>query len=318
MQHARAVSAFRQKCHHSFSQPEALWQFYCASAGLREIRSAAVLIVAADHGIAGPVEDRLMDQWLRDYLHDSLPLQQLAAAWKIPIELLDCGMRGNYQSDINFWMRHGSTIFTRKLASGTQDLRYHAALTTEVVEQGVALGRQWLHRQLDQGRQMVVLSSTGSGSANAAAALALAGEWISTGVMRQALSTEPKKYQQSLIKGVRRHPKTHDPYTLLALHGGLEGAVMLGFMLEAAGHNLPVLLDGDYALLIALLAQWLQPHLQEYQFLASAAPAPLYHDLRKKWPQPTVGHTQISRAVGINGLAALQQMQSELTLLQKS
>jgi nicotinate-nucleotide--dimethylbenzimidazole phosphoribosyltransferase len=73
--------------------------------------------------------------------------------------------------------------------------------------------------------------------------------------------------------GLARHrPDSDDPLGVLAAVGGLEHAALAGVALAAAGHRLPVVLDGISSLAAALLAVRLAPAATGY-LIAGHRPA---------------------------------------------
>ena len=310
-----AVQQFTEKVAR-VAQPVAPFkQLYLACGGMEKLTHSSVLIFGADHGIASWPEMAETDLLVRDFLHESLPVNKLSERWEIPVKLVDCGFKSHYQSDIQYWIRQGSTFFTRKIVAGTSDCRYHAALTTRDFWRSVLLGKNLAQQQQEQGVQIAGITTMGAGQEADILALAIAAELIqpeeNEAYWRSELGEE---YFQSVVKGARRHPKTHDIPTLLTLYGGANAGVLLGFILQASHSGMGLVIDNDYALLVFCLAQRLQPHLRDYALLGYESDNPLYRALQPYAPLKTGVMGACKTNAGHNAMYSMQHIKATLEL----
>lgn len=318
-QYAADVQQFTERVARVSHSVEPLKQLYLACGGMEKLEHASVIIFGADHGIAPWPERARTELLVRDFLHETLPVNKLSERWQLPLKMIDCGYKAHYQGDIQYWIRQGSTYFTRKIVGGTRDCRYHAALTTRDFWRSVQLGKNLALRQKEEQVQVAGISTAGAGQKAALLALAIAAEVIhpETGkeYWRAALGEE---YFNSIVKGARRHPKTHDIPTLLALYGGANAGVILGFIIQASHSGMAIVIDNDYALLIYCLAQRLQPNLKDYALLGYSGRSPVYEALQLVAPLKvgTLGASE--DGLGRNALYAMQHIKATLEFIHYS
>jgi nicotinate-nucleotide--dimethylbenzimidazole phosphoribosyltransferase len=75
-----------------------------------------------------------------------------------------------------------------------------------------------------------------------------------------------------VAEALARHaPSPQDPVGVLAAVGGLELAAMTGFLLRAAAHRIPVVLDGFLTMASALLARAMDPRVLCYLVASHAS-----------------------------------------------
>lgn len=152
----------------------------------------------------------------------------------------------------------GLTAVPLALDRPTADFTQGPALSQADCLEAIALGAQ----AVDPGWDLLVLGEMGIGNSTVAAALAhalLGGrpeDWVGRGTGVDAAGLARKA--AAVAAGVARLPD-RDPLTVLCHLGGREQAAILGALLEARRHKIPVLLDGFICCAAALVAFALAP-----------------------------------------------------------
>jgi nicotinate-nucleotide--dimethylbenzimidazole phosphoribosyltransferase len=235
--------------------------------------STGILVLAADHGVAGRgvslYPARVGAQVAAAAARGETAIGVLARALGAELIVGDVGLRGVKVAEIR----------DVRVADASADISSGPALTDAqlraAIEAGHALGGELARRH-----EAVVLGEIGIGNTTVAAAL-LAGltglppEAVcgrGTGLDAQGL--ERKRAVVAAALAVNR-PDLSDPLGCLRALGGLELAALVGAMLAAAGRRRAIVLDGFAVGVAALAACRLQPALRDYLFAGhrSAEPA---------------------------------------------
>jgi nicotinate-nucleotide--dimethylbenzimidazole phosphoribosyltransferase len=157
-----------------------------------------------------------------------------------------------------------SGLVSRRIAAGTADLSRGPALTRDQATAAVEAGIATAAELAAAGHRCLLTGDMGIANTTAAAALicaftgadAAAATGRGTGIDDATLAHKIELIAAALG---RHRPDPADPIGVLAAFGGLEHAAIAGFVLGAAAHRIPVLLDGVNAGAAALLATALAP-----------------------------------------------------------
>jgi len=254
---------------------ETLLERWAAATGapLRGAPSTAILVLAADHGVAGRgislYPARVSGEVAGAAARGETAIAVLARALGASLVVADIGLCGP----------HPAGVRDVRVAAGSADLTAGPALTgaqvRAAVEAGFALGAS-----LADAHELLVLGEIGIGNTTVAAAL-LAGL---TGLPADAvcgrgtgLDAQGLERKRAVVAAaLEANPvDSGDPLACLAALGGLEFAGLVGAMLAAAARRRPVLLDGFACGVAALAACRLEPALRDYLIAGhrSAEPA---------------------------------------------
>ena len=147
-----------------------------------------------------------------------------------------------------------------KVRRGTGDIRIEAAMSVREVEAAMAVGAEIAESLIVEGIRCLVPAELAIGGETAANALVatMLGEPAEAFHAHRPLALEVVG-PCALTDVLARSNQADDPVELLADIGGLEIAAMVGFLLGATEHRVPVVLDGPVALSAALVAVELCP-----------------------------------------------------------
>jgi len=224
---------------------------------LPSIDRLGLYVFCAEHAIAAqPVGAEGAAGTRRDvssFLRGSAPAACLAREYGIERLVIDCGLIGDAEQ--------GSYVY--RVCEGALDFAIGAALTEDQLNTALETGAS-LAGDAAQRFDCVAIAQIGSGGTIAASAIlgtltgrpAVETTYLDDLVDQNRLATRRAAVQQ----GQARHQsEAVTPLETLRCFGGVDVAVMTGFILGAANARLPVFADGFCAAIAALVARSLAP-----------------------------------------------------------
>ncbi|MGK0228693.1 MAG: nicotinate-nucleotide--dimethylbenzimidazole phosphoribosyltransferase [Gammaproteobacteria bacterium] len=230
---------------------------------------ARVIVFGADHGVtyegvsAFPAEVTL--QMMANFAAGGAAVCVLTASANASLEVVDVGVDGD--------LSQFSSIIQQKVAMGTRNLAHTAAMSHEELDSALQVGREAVVRAAKDGQRCIGLGEMGIGNTTSAAIL--------TGLMctpdaaavtgrGTGLSDEKMPVKQRVVADAiaRLLGMQDDPLECLREAGGLEIAALVGAMLEAPAHKLPVIVDGFIVTAAALIACRIRPGVRDGLFFA--------------------------------------------------
>ena len=160
-------------------------------------------------------------------------------------------------------------LVSAKVRAGTRNLRVEPAMTRAETEAALAVGRRIAAEIHAAGTTLAGVGEIGIGNTTSGAALVACFASVApaeacgrgTGIDEETLARKIRVVTEALA---RHAPSPRDPVGALAAVGGLELAAMTGFLLGAAAHRIPVVLDGFLATASALVARAIDPGVVGY------------------------------------------------------
>ncbi|RHY18488.1 hypothetical protein DYB32_010373, partial [Aphanomyces invadans] len=220
------------------------------------------LVFAADHGITkrGPADGpsaypREVTELMYKTMHQGRSaVAVMASALQIPVACIDVGIDSDRESSL-------------RIARGTNDMTQGPAMTLEMCQDAIQLGRDTAKKYVAQiGRNIVCVGELGIGNTTAASALVAAltnaaAEDVcgrGTGLDDEGVQRKVRLVKQALATNADRIQEGN-VLSILAAVGGLEIAAMCGAMLETAKWRAPVVVDGFISGAAALCALRMEP-----------------------------------------------------------
>lgn len=229
---------------------------------------AAVAVFAGDHGVHAqgvtPWPQEVTVQMVANLLGGGAVVNAFGRQAGARVTVVDVGVAGEVP-------RHPDLV-SRAVAAGTADMTQGPAMTPAQAEQAVGVGLEVAETLVAQGFRLLVTGDMGIANTTASAALVsvLTGAAPAeatgrgTGIDDRTLAHKVDVVQQALrVNGLLTDPAP-DPMRVLAAVGGFEHAAVVGYLLAAAAHRTPVVLDGVIACSAALVAAALCPEAAGY------------------------------------------------------
>jgi len=236
------------------------------------LAARAVIVCAADHGVAWPGIDLGADgpaaAALRLIAAGESAVSAAARTAGAAQVLVDAGVRGGEGLDL------GRGILTFRLADGTASILEGPAMAREVAEAGLSTGIALAISLADASLDLVALGQIGPGSEVAS------GPVIAALTVAAPEAIAPDDHA-SIARALAANPVAageakDDPLGALAALGGLEIALHVGVILACASIHVPVVLDDYGTWAAALVAARMSPPVAGYLFAAHAGGRPGY------------------------------------------
>jgi nicotinate-nucleotide--dimethylbenzimidazole phosphoribosyltransferase len=226
----------------------------------------AVIVMAADHGVAG--EDvsaypaAVTPQMVYNFLREGAAINALARQAGAEVTVVDIGVAAE--------MAH-PRLLSRKVCMGTANMADGPAMTRERALEAITIGVEVFESLLKRGVDLLAIGEMGIGNTTAASAItaSLTGKPVElvtgrgTGISDEQLTHKVRVIELSLA---RNKPDANDPIDVLAKVGGLEIAGLVGVIIAAARRRIPIVLDGFISSAAALVAFGLNPSVRDYLF----------------------------------------------------
>lgn len=230
-----------------------------------QIAHKAVLCCAGDHGVVAEgvsaYPQAVTAQMVVNILRGGAAISVLARHAGVRVKVVDVGVAASLPAHPD--------LYEFKIASGTRNMAYGPAMTREEAIRAVEAGIEVLESELCMGLDIVATGEMGIGNTTPATAIAsaitglpvarLAGR--GTGLDDAGMARKIGVIERALA--VNR-PDPKDPLDVLAKVGGYEIGAIVGIILAAAVHRIPVVVDGFISTAGALIAVGLCERVKDY------------------------------------------------------
>jgi nicotinate-nucleotide--dimethylbenzimidazole phosphoribosyltransferase len=234
----------------------------------------AILVVAADHGVASErvsaYPQEVTRQMLATFTSGGAAINVLACEAGAPVVVVDAGVRAPVEHP---------EIRLLRLGAGTANLAEGPAMSRAQALDGLAAGITLATELTRDGFELLALGDMGIANTTSASALcahllpaepaAVCGR--GTGVDDAGLARKVAVVEKALEEN---EAELSDPVGTLAALGGFELAVLAGACLGGAERRVPVLLDGFVTGAAALVAVRLAPPAAEFMIASHRSPEP--------------------------------------------
>ncbi|MFF4546575.1 nicotinate-nucleotide--dimethylbenzimidazole phosphoribosyltransferase [Streptomyces sp. NPDC001406] len=225
---------------------------------------AAVAVFAADHGVhaqgVSVWPQEVTTQMVANFLASGAAVNALAAQTGARVVVVDVGVATPVPaSDTTPGM-----LLRRRVRAGTADMTRAPAMTRQEAIHAIEVGIAVAAELVDDGCRCLLTGDMGIANTTASAALIAA----FTGADPEdvtghgaGIDDTARRHKVGVVRrALELHrPDPQDPVGAVAAVGGLEHAAIAGFVLGAAVHRVPVILDGVIASSAALVAAALSP-----------------------------------------------------------
>ena len=221
---------------------------------------AVVAVFAGDHGVHAqgvtPWPQEVTAQMVANCLGGGAVINAIAEQAGAEVVVVDIGVACELDPVPG--------LLPRKIRAGTADMTVEPAMTRDQAQAAIEVGIELARDLVAAGNRCLLTGDMGIANTTASAALIAVFTGLSaaqvtgrgTGVDDEMLRHKIDVIERALSLHA---PDPADPLGVLAAVGGLEHAVLAGFMLGAAALRTPVVLDGVIACSAALVAQALAP-----------------------------------------------------------
>jgi nicotinate-nucleotide--dimethylbenzimidazole phosphoribosyltransferase len=238
------------------------------------IDPTAIALFGADHGIAvdnsvTPWPQAITAQMLEVMGESKAAVSVLAGVADVYVQIINVGAIVDSKSP---------NVRNERVANGTQDIRVSHAMSESVVRAALEVGAQTAERLIAGGSRCLVTGEVGIGNTTPSAVLighftkATAEQVTGRGSgIDDETYVRKKEIVDNLIAKVKNEK---DSIKVLADIGGIEIAALTGYILRAASLQIPVVLDGVITLAAAIVAQAINPEINQFSIAGHASSEP--------------------------------------------
>ncbi len=234
-----------------------------------QIRHKTIITMAGDHGVVAEgvsaFPQQVTAQMLYNFLGGGAGINVITRQVGARIIVVDMGVATELEPK--------PQLLSRKVAFGTQNMSQGPAMTREQAAKAIETGIEVVAPEVAKGLDIVGTGDMGIGNTTASSALCaiMTGRPVAevtgrgTGIADKQLVHKIEVINRALA--VNR-PDPKQPLDVLAKVGGFEIGGLVGVMLAAAAHRIPVVIDGFISGAAALIATALSPELKDFLIAA--------------------------------------------------
>ncbi|MDD5038656.1 MAG: nicotinate-nucleotide--dimethylbenzimidazole phosphoribosyltransferase [Dehalococcoidales bacterium] len=234
-----------------------------------QIRHKAVIVMAGDHGVVaegvGNWPQAVTAQMVYNFLSGGAGINAVARQVGARVIVADMGAASELKTN--------PQLLSRKIAQGTRNISLGPAMSSEQAIQSIETGIEIVAGEVGKGLDIVGTGDMGIGNTTASSAICavITGRPVievtgrGTGITDEQLAHKVEVIKQALAVN---HPDPRQPLEVLAKVGGFEIGGLMGVMLGAAAHRIPVVIDGFISGAAALIATALSPGLKDFLIAA--------------------------------------------------
>ncbi|MCV9385759.1 nicotinate-nucleotide--dimethylbenzimidazole phosphoribosyltransferase [Reichenbachiella ulvae] len=225
----------------------------------------AIMVFAGDHGLseegvsAYPAE--VTHQMVLNFLSGGAAINAFCKQHNIDLQIVDAGVNHHFNFDPH--------LTDRKIAMGTQNSLKTEAMNQIDLEHAINIGSSMVCHKVEEGCNIIGFGEMGIGNTSAASLLMAA--FTDTDIIDcvgrgTGVECEALDHKKEVLKQVfeKHQDKIKAPLDYFRSVAGLEMAMMLGAMLQAAESKITIMVDGFIATSVFLTAKKLYPHIQSY------------------------------------------------------
>jgi nicotinate-nucleotide--dimethylbenzimidazole phosphoribosyltransferase len=267
---------------------------------LPQIKQKAVIVMAADHGVAArgtsAYPQEVTAEMVLNFLHGGAGINVISRQVGARVVIVDMGVAKKLESN--------PELISRRIAAGTQDMSKGPAMTVAQATRSVEAGIEIVTTEIKKGLDIVATGDMGIGNTTASAAICA----VMTGktaaeVTGRGTGLDDQQLQQKIIiineAITLNKPDFSKPLEVLAKVGGFEIGGLAGVILGAASLRVPVIIDGFISGAAALIAAGLCPQCINYMIAGHCSVEP--------------GHKIILQHLGLKPLLDLEMRLGEGT-----
>ena len=267
---------------------------------LPQIKQKAVIVMAADHGVAArgtsAYPQEVTAEMVLNFLHGGAGINVISRQVGAGVVIVDMGVAKKLESNPG--------LISRRIAAGTQDMSKGPAMTVAQATRSLEAGIEIVSTEIKKGLDIVATGDMGIGNTTASAAIcAVVTGKTAAEVTGRGTGLDDQQLQQKIMiideAITLNKPDSSKPLEVLAKVGGFEIGGLAGVILGAASHRVPIIIDGFISGAAALIAAGLCPQCRDYMIAGHCSVEP--------------GHKIILQHLGLKPLLDLEMRLGEGT-----
>lgn len=235
----------------------------------------AIITMVADHGVVAEgisaYPQEVTAQMVNNFLRGGAAINVLSRLVGARMIVVDMGVAAELAPHPN--------LLSKKIGFGTRNMAKEPAMTSREAKRAIETGIEIVETRIDKGLDILGTGDMGIGNTTSSSAICtvMTGKSVAlvtgrgTGIDDKQLVHKIAVIQKAITVN---QPDAKDPLDVLAKIGGFEIGGLVGVMLGAAAHHIPVVLDGFISGTAALIATALAPNLKDYLIAAHISVEP--------------------------------------------
>ncbi len=277
-----------------------------------QIVDPQIRVFAADHGLTdegvSAFPKAVTQQMVLNFLAGGAAINVFARQHGISLKVVDAGVDGDFTAHPD--------LIALKVMRGTRNSLQTAAMNADECIQAIVCGMGLVR---EAPGNLLIVGEMGIGNTSAASLLLskLGGVPIETCVgPGTGLQDNGIKHKiQVLTQVLHKHRNLKNPLEVLAAMGGLEIAMMVGALLQAASQRRILLIDGFIASSALLVAEKLQPGVKDFAVFSHHSAEPGHSQLLKLLEATPLLDLQMCLGEGTGAVVAFPLLKSALGFL---
>lgn len=287
-----------------------------------KIEQPQIRVFAADHGLAkhgiSAFPSDVTAQMVMNFLQGGAAINVLARQHNIALQVVDAGVATDFDAscfDMNTANGHPQ-LLDHKVRHGSRDALTEPAMSVDecmqALESGVAVAKALTGNVL-------IVGEMGIGNTSAASLLlSRLGDLPLTDCIGRGTGLNNRGLQHKadiLAQVLEQHSTATTPFAALAALGGLEIAMMVGALIQAANDKRVLLIDGFIASTALLVAERLAPNVAQYAVFAHHSVEPGHAHLFELLGATPLLDMQMRLGEGSGAALALPLLQSACAII---
>ncbi|MEW6713586.1 MAG: nicotinate-nucleotide--dimethylbenzimidazole phosphoribosyltransferase [Nitrospirota bacterium] len=240
-------------------------------ATMPELDKKVVFTFAGDHGVAdegvSAFPKAVTPQMVLNFLNGGAGINVLARHAGADVVVVDMGV------DYDFGDIKNNFFVSRKIVSGTKNMRKEPAMTRDEALKCISVGIELANEYVKKGYRIFGTGDMGIANTTPSSAIAavLTGRSVEEITGRgTGINDDTWKHKVQVIKDAiaLNKPNPSDAIDVLSKVGGAEIAGIAGLIIGAAANKVPVVIDGFISTAGALIAFSIEPKARDYMFSA--------------------------------------------------
>ncbi|MCM3625851.1 nicotinate-nucleotide--dimethylbenzimidazole phosphoribosyltransferase [Paenibacillus glycanilyticus] len=231
-----------------------------------DLSRKAVVVMAGDHGVCeegvSAYPQEVTPQMVLNFLSGGAAVNVLARQAGTDVYCVDIGVNADIEHP---------DLLSRKIVRGTANMAKQPAMSGEEALRALLAGVRVAEELAERGYRLFATGEMGIGNTTPSAAITT----VLTGLSPElsvgrgtGINDEGWRHKIEVVKRAIEvnQPDASDPMDVLAKVGGAEIAGLAGFIIGAAAHGCPVVIDGFISSVAALVAVRLAEQAKPYLF----------------------------------------------------
>ncbi len=237
------------------------------------IHHKVVAVMAGDHGVAQEgvslFPQEVTQQMVHNFLRGKASISVLARHVGARVVVVDMGVNGEIEASEGNKGAGADRFVDKKVGKGTANICRGPAMTGDEAIRSICGGIEVFEEEWEKGVHLIGTGDMGIANTTPSAAVvaaAIGGHpaeivGYGTGIDERTRRTKVEVVERALEVN---KPRREDAVDMLTKVGGYEIGGLMGWILAACSHGVPVVIDGFISTGAALLAVTLAPRVKDY------------------------------------------------------